>query len=183
MECSTVSKRFGRNQRRRMRENLALAAQREAGLARDLRYVGDRAEDLQSRMLDWARIIHHHLGDEHPFNEKIVERVEKRVPELAERRRFMPLDRTPAWQSLGKLMTYGEVAREFLETVTHLVEMKPDVISMGVHLIVRAPDKSAAYMIDDRALYPGRRDPRFVRFLADEIARKLAHYMNVDMRP
>lgn len=173
-----MSKRFGRNQKRKLRADVERFRGAADRLADKVTAETRRYGELEGRVEDWSRAILSQLGPGHPFNERIMELVEKRLPELYERRRFSPPGREmTSYQTLERHTAHPRVAQAIIEAVAHLVEVGADRVTPTVRCIIRAPDKSAAYMIDERALQDGRRDPRFVTWISREVARKLAQHL------
>lgn len=170
-------KRFGRNQRRKLREQVAALEAAGADLARSTKELVVEKRVLQDRLIEWARSIHSQLGPEHPFNEDIAEMLQGYLPRLVEFTRFVEQPRASFHQRVGVSLACGSVALRYVNAVTHLVELYPDRVDYTIRVVLRGPDDASAYLIDLRELQKGRSDPRFVKWIAAEIARKLGHHL------
>ena len=66
-----MAKRFGRNQRRKMRQQIETLEVEKAHVEKIYGQARDRAWQLEQRLYDWAREIRHLLGDNSAFNEQL----------------------------------------------------------------------------------------------------------------
>lgn len=172
-----MSSRYGRNQRRRHREEIAEL--RQIG-----HFVNDLAEarkneisDLQRRMSAWAANIRRMLGPDHPFNEE----VKKRVMESLNMRPMVQVY-LPDRLSLADLIptTGSIVARDVAATTLDLIchylivrKFEPGGMPRAIFRLVSGDGAESSYAIDHIALIEGRRDPRFMEWLAEELVRAL----------
>jgi hypothetical protein len=172
-----VSKRFGRNQRRKLREQIQTEAERVQFMQGQQMMLSDRIRGLEGRLTNWARAINSQLGPEHPMNERIYEMVVERLPYANEIRRFAETPRFSSQEAMSRTLEDASVALTYVEAVTHLVELEPARFGFSVRALLHSRDGSTAYMIDRQVLRDGRRDPRFVQWLANELAEKLSRQL------
>jgi hypothetical protein len=164
-----MSKRFGRNQKRRMREEMTR-------LQRQSYADSVKAFNLQSRMVSWAKSMKSYVGTHHPLNEEVERIMLQRCPHLQERYRFM----APVKLStlLDQSLNYLDVAQEYIQTVLHVVSIRRDEIRPSIIAELVSPDKQCFYAIDEDFLNQGRKDSKFVHWLSDELAIKLASHIS-----
>jgi hypothetical protein len=164
-----MSKRFGRNQKRKMREEMTR-------LKEEHRYSTIKALNLESRMSLWARQMNSYLGPSHPLNERIQTIVLSRNPVLSDRYRFMkPIS---FQEIMNQSLEDISIARDYIETVLHLVSVRKDDIGYSVIAELVSQDKQCYYAIDESYLKNGRQDPRFVHWLSKELAVKLSEHIS-----
>lgn len=172
-----MSKRFGRNQKRKMREelsNLEYLKNESEGLKN---YYRDKFHDYELRLTSWAKRMNHLVGPEHPLNEEIHRIFLKRNPNIHERFKFMKPTRLSLTDALDKSLSDPYIASEFIQTVLHTVDLRRDTNTFRVIVQLLAPDKQCYYAIDDQILYEGRTDPKFIYWLSESIAHKLSEHI------
>ena len=166
-----MAKRFGRNQRRQMREQIAdldhkLAAQREA-----TRRVANDAEALRHRLTDWAKEILHLMGSDSAFNEQLrrVRNVGGMDPLMLSPVHASTIamrDQPPQWERVSDVIT----------ACLMRCRLKSDDLRGQIALeISDHMGQLAAY-----ALPEARRrnwSPRDIRYMAELIAQELAAYL------
>ncbi len=169
-----MAKRFGRNQRRHMREEIAR-------LDRAHRYAVDRYEQaerdagvLRSRLERWATDIRHLLGDESAFNET-VRRIEvDNVRDYGGGLRLAPQSPTVApVRTRGEMPFYGSVST-VIEAALYVANVSVDIrerMSQQVRIRLTGRNGDVAYAMNSERHHAW--SPRDV----DEIGRMIAHEM------
>lgn len=167
-----MSKRFGRNQKRKMREQIAHLEKK----AIEGDWWRTESLSLESRLVNWARSMNSYLGSDHPLNERIHKITLQRVPYLEERLRFnKPLTLQKAMDiNLSDFST----ACEYIDTVLHVVNVHRDKVSHSVRVELLSPDQRSYFAIDESELKNGRRDPRFIHWMSEEIASRLSEHVS-----
>lgn len=167
-----MSKRFGRNQKRKLKAEL----EKLQVIATERDYLHQRLRSVETRLNTWAQTMNHHLGSLHPLNEVVKQQYLQRVPFVEERYRFQAI---PDFNAVMKdVLSHHSLSTEatckYIETVLHQVSFRRDIAGCRVIAELIAPDKQCYYAIDDQMLYEGRTDPRFIKWLSDEIAQGLS---------
>lgn len=168
-----MSKRFGRNQRRHMRERIAnlLAAQAEAH--DHLRKARDEASELRSRLHRWAEDVAQLMGPDSAFNEQVRRMAVEDVRSFGGRLRLSPVDLMQIVpRSAPVPVTSVVTIIEALIWRLHLSrdEFRPMV---RIELENRYAEPVGYALAEDH-----RWTERDVRYLAERIAREMTDLLN-----
>ncbi len=170
-----MARRFGRNQRRQMRQQV----QR---LEHDLHVTGDRyrrvaadRRDLEVRMRDWADRMLSCLGEESVFHEQLAVRLGN-VPQPRHGRELGRSLRDRGFIAAGGALG-NEVAQQVVETVVFLLE-EDEAFSQRagdrVAYVIQGPRGGANMVLDLRTLAMAGFPSHMVAHMAEAVARSLA---------
>lgn len=170
-----MGKRFGRNQKRKMREEIqrkdnALdeCFRLRDGLERNLR-------DLHFKMEGWARDIVHVFGRDTPFAAEYGRRAISYIPRAGDRLQFSPPPRPMQLHEL-QAMTLEDavtVSRRVLEAFVTVLDVYPDKFEPRILVELDAGNVGRSYYAIDRTMLESL-PPRAVEGIAAEIAKGLA---------
>lgn len=177
-----MARRFGRNQRRHMREEIirrdeAIAAKNEQ-LSEALNRSAERgreAAELRQRLEDWATEILHLMGRDHAFNEQLAR---YRSEGLMDRLRLQPVMR-PNIAPRGSTPPQWEKVSSVIEACIMRCRISGDHLS-GM-IAVEIGDHMGALV--GYGLPTERRKswtPRDIRKVAELIANKMAQHLRVE---
>jgi ribosomal protein S10 len=169
-----MAKRFGRNQKRKMRSEI----ERLHRVDSDRQKWMYKALNTESRLISWAKRMNSIIGPEHPLNESVQRIMVQRVPNIYEKYRFRESYRMNISDALTAAMISPEIALNYIKTVLHVIDVQRDKITPSVTVKLMAPDKQCYYAIDEQELQEGRRDSRFVQWISDELALKLSAFIS-----
>lgn len=172
-----MGSRYGRNQKRHHRQRIAELEQAADDLALRERAAMQKLGETRGRIEHWAYSIRSILGPDHPFNEEVKKRVVKDLSAFPPRM----MVRYPEPMTLQELSAIPgpipeSAAVATLDVLVHRLVVRREKFNVprAIFMLV-AEDGQANYAIDDNALIEGRRDPRFVEWLAGELTRTLIH--------
>lgn len=168
-----MSKRFGRNQRRKMRE--ALAERQDAFERAVIREIEERrrANELSSRLHRWAEDVAQLMGPDSAFNEQVRRMAVEDVRSFGGRLRLSPVDLMRIVpRSAPVPMTSVVTIIEALIWRLHLSrdEFRPMV---RIELENRYAEPVGYALAEDH-----RWTERDVRYLAERIAREMTDLLN-----
>lgn len=166
-----MSKRFGRNQRRKM---LALVEQQRGWLSEKhdlIKQQRDRADRLRDRLDRWADTVLHLAGDNSAFNET-VRSMDWDLERQGERICLKPV--TNMAYGFTRFDDIQPATMVALEALIITLETKFDLVRQQILITLRPPYpvKAAYYAMDRRLLE--RMPPSVVRDMAGKIACDLA---------
>jgi hypothetical protein len=161
-----MSARFGRNQRRKMREAHAAELAMQAMLLRmSQAALADQSEAyhrekgkrvaLEQELTEWARRILLLLGEDSAFARHMaVTKVHAPVMASAKAGRPMRLNQLPP---LASLVSSGpvplRVALQTVEAFAVFAEARRDDLAYRVRFLIEGPDGARALMVDQSTLY------------------------------
>lgn len=171
-----MAKRFGRNQRRKLRqENEALAGYLRVAIDRKVA-VEEANHALERRLIDWADEVLHLCGDCSAYNETL-----RQMLRLDDRPSYdVPLLPTSlpscAVASRHSYLPESTVAMRTIEAFVYTMTMRPEAIPPRLHFaLVSKAGPIVAYAVD-RQLFLNP-SPRMVGDMALRIARDMAAYL------
>lgn len=173
-----MSRRYGRNQRRHHREQIVQLKQDAARLTSQADEAAAAIRSLERRILRWARVIVSNLGDDHPFNE---EARKLRVNSGFGSGRFsIPARVHLSFRDVLSAPWSQPMAAEVIDLVLHRVEVDHEVGGMprAIIKLISGNSDRAYYAIDEMHLMDGRKDPRFIEYLVEEVAMGLARHLS-----
>lgn len=178
-----MSKRFGRNQRRKMREEIAMknemlseALGRSDAKAREV-------QELRNRLSLWAEDIAHLLGPESAFNERVMRREVRDIHAFSGVLQMLPPVRllTPARvpEEMPQFASIGSV----IEAAIYLARLggsPADKMRRELRIVLESRNGDVAYAMSDAR--HRRWSPRDVRYMADIIALEMAEHLSQEGR-
>lgn len=167
-----MAKRFGRNQKRRMREEIAHLEKKVI----EGESWRNKSLSLEGRLVNWARSMNSYLGSEHPLNEQIHKIMLQRVPYLDERLRFS--GRRSLQHAMDINLSDFTTTCEYINAVLHIVNVHRDKVPHSVRVELLSPDQRSYYAIDESWLKNGRKDPKFINWMSEEIAVRLSEHVS-----
>ncbi len=177
-----MSRRFGRNQRRKLREaaeqaerKAAYWCERESAARHTL---NERYERLERKMAEWARRIDRHTPPGSPFRIELEARTFK---SRGEARRYsraynpppIPLSyaASPMVEAAGTIIDLFAIYCDVMDddmTMRRLIR-----IEMGQNRPYGPDAQVLGYVMDGRTYSEARRDPRWLEMMAHDIVEKL----------
>lgn len=173
-----MSKRFGRNQRRKLREEVAnLTASRDLHVQRTVRAQAETRE-LALRLSTWAEDIAHMLGRESAFNEQVMRQQVRDVRSFGGALRMMPPVRLLAPTRGPEEPPQFASVENVIEAAIYLARIDgppADRMRRQLRIVLESRNGDVAYaMSDDRHR---RWSPRDVRYMAEMIALEMARHL------
>ena len=169
-----MSKRYGRNQRRRHREMIAALDNRAACLDSENKRVRQAWYTLESEMRQWDRTIADILGAKSILRRKIPINETERP---AHRR----VDITPVELSLSPCelgeINFVEMCVAEMSEFEIIIRRDQERLRALIHCVNKFDGGGSSYSISERALEQCLADPRALRLLIDEMAQELAQYL------
>ena len=167
-----MARRFGRNQRRQLREQLA-KAERAHAYATDRYRTAEREQGrLRQRLEDWAQEIRHIMGADSAFNEHLAAR-RQHYPESSLRLRPImslpigPRDAAPVWDRVEDVIEVG------------IFRCMGRDLGQHIALEIVGPDGAlVAYGLSKDM--ERRWSPRSIRYFADMIATEMARHLVIE---
>lgn len=173
-----MSKRFGRNQKRKMREEI----QRKDNALDECFRLQDGLEqnlrDLRYKMEMWARDIVHVFGRDTPFADEYGRRATSYTPRAGDRLQFSPPPRPMQLREL-QAMTLEDtvtVSRRVIEAFVAVLDIYPDKFEPRILVELDAGQIGRSYYAIDRKMLESL-PPRAVEGIAVQIAEGLARTM------
>lgn len=169
-----MSKRFGRNQRRKMREEIARKTEAHERASALASYQSDIARRLEQELRDWDDEITHLLGVYSAFR--------RTTPDLSSRHplREMPIEErlsfAQAWREvdLSVMMQPIEMMRVRMFRFLTSIDQEPVRMNWLIRLIeTNYHEATVGYSMADPLWRHGGFGPRDVDWLARDIARKM----------
>lgn len=155
-----MSARFGRNQRRKLREALAAETVRRERAEAERNRANIALRRLESDMDEWAGRIAALLGPKSAFaREMIEEGIDARwFEDLTSGGLPMMLDPHRPFVGFSS-MPPANMAHKLIEAFAITANAETDDLDRRVRFIIRGPDGARAMMCDQRTLYDLRRGP------------------------
>lgn len=178
-----MAKRFGRNQRRQMREQITRMYQHQAEAMDNLGRVQKERQRLADRLTAWAKDIAHLLGPESAFNEQVMRQEVRDVHAFGDAlRMLLPVKLvgpTPSPEDMPQFASVGSV----IEAAIYLArvhEPMADKMRRELRIVLESRNGDLAYaMNDDRHC---RWSPQDINFMARMIAEKMAEHLATEDR-
>lgn len=174
-----MSRRFGRNQRRRMREEIALQAMllRQTRASLESESAGRLKEKrarvaLEHEMAEWAERIASLLGPESAFAREVSEMGldPGLFHSVAHEGRPLAVEPRSTLTRVAGGMTMRE-AREIIDLFATTATPERDGAAYRWRFLIRGKDGAAALMMDERTIYTLKRNGD--RALRDHLVRQL----------
>lgn len=168
-----MSRRFGRNQRRQLREQIAKLEEKASRALSDLSDMTEQRNKLTAELDRWAKDIRHLLGADSAFNREPSEiTVEDYL--LDEGAMYVdPAVGVPILPRLG--VRHMLTARETIEAAICSFELRQDDYAQMLRIMLVTKKGRVGYAINDTRLH--RMSPRDIDVLSETIAHEIAEFM------
>lgn len=173
-----MSKRFGRNQRRHMRDEIATSREMLSEAMNRSAARGREVAELKHRLTSWAGDIAQLLGPESAFNEQVMRREIRDMRALGGALRMLPPVRLSA-PLLGpdEVPQFAEVG-SVIEAAIYLARVDGDEAGRmrgQIRIFLESRNGDVAYaMNDDRHR---RWSPRDIEYMSQMIALEMAKHL------
>ncbi len=168
-----MARRFGRNQRRQMREQIATAQRAHAYATDRYREAEKTANQLRDRLERWAEEIRHIMGDDSAFNEQLRV-IRMRRENMHDTLRLSPIRALPGLSSKEPPVydTVGDIIN------VAIFRCMTGDLGRHIELKIVGPDGALVGYGLSKDL-ERRWSPRTIRYVADMIALEMARHLLV----